>query len=147
MLGSLLGKLLPRQHRRALLLQAGKQARRHGPDVARAAGRAYRAAESDHTQDVGARPQHLGQLRAEPVPAGEPLRPEHVGVDRQRLVLVAGALLLGRWLEALAFGVAPSDPRILTASAVVLALVALVAAWLLAQRATRVEPLVAMQGE
>ena len=59
---------------------------------------------------------------------------------------LAGALVLGRWLEALAFGIAPSDPRILMASAVVLALVALVAAWLPAQRATRVEPRVAMQG-
>ena len=59
---------------------------------------------------------------------------------------LAGALVLGRWLETLAFGIAPSDPRILTASAVVLALVALVAAWLPAQRATRVEPRVAMQG-
>lgn len=58
----------------------------------------------------------------------------------------AGALALGRWLEALAFGIAPSDPRILMASAVVLALVALVAAWLPAQRATRVEPRTAMQG-
>ena len=59
---------------------------------------------------------------------------------------LAGAFVLGRWLEALAFGIAPSDPRILTASAVVLALVALVAAWLPAQRATRVEPRIAMQG-
>jgi putative ABC transport system permease protein len=59
---------------------------------------------------------------------------------------LAGALVLGRWLEALAFGVAPSDPRILMVSAVVLALVALVAAWLPAQRATRVEPRIAMQG-
>ena len=48
---------------------------------------------------------------------------------------LAGALVLGRWLEALAFGIAPSDPRILIASAVVLSLVALVAAWLPAQRA------------
>ena len=58
---------------------------------------------------------------------------------------LAGALVLGRWLEALAFGIAPSDPRILMASAVVLALVALVAAWLPAQRAARVEPRIAMQ--
>ena len=36
-------KLLPRRQRRTLLLQAGKQARRHGPTVARAAGRAVRA--------------------------------------------------------------------------------------------------------
>jgi predicted permease len=58
---------------------------------------------------------------------------------------LAGALMLGRWLEALAFGVAPSDPRILAASAAVLALVALVAAWLPAQRAARVQPRIAMQ--
>ena len=37
-------RLLPRQQRRKVLLQAGKHARRHGPNVARAAGRAYRAA-------------------------------------------------------------------------------------------------------
>ena len=37
-------KLLPRQHRRTLLVHAGKHARRHGPTVARAAGRAVRAA-------------------------------------------------------------------------------------------------------
>jgi predicted permease len=58
---------------------------------------------------------------------------------------LAGAFVLGRWLEALAFGIAPSDPRIMLASAVVLALVALVAAWLPAQRAARVEPRIAMQ--
>jgi hypothetical protein len=53
--------------------------------------------------------------------------------------------VLGRWLEALAFGVAPSDPRILIACASVLALVALVAAWVPARLAARVEPRVAMQ--
>jgi ABC-type antimicrobial peptide transport system permease subunit len=58
---------------------------------------------------------------------------------------LAGALVLGRWLEALTFGIAPSDPRVLMASAVVLALVALGATWLPAQRATRVEPRTAMQ--
>jgi putative ABC transport system permease protein len=58
---------------------------------------------------------------------------------------LAGALLLGRWLETLAFGIAPSDPRILIASAGMLVMVALVAAWLPAQRAARVEPRTAMQ--
>lgn len=57
---------------------------------------------------------------------------------------LAGAVLLGRWLETMAFGVAPSDPRILMASAVVLALAGLVAAWLPARRAARVEPRNAM---
>lgn len=74
-------------------------------------------------------------------------------VFRQAAVIVsvgvaagfAGALALGRWLEALAFGIAPSDPRILIASAIVLVLVALVAAGLPARRAASVEPRVAMQ--
>jgi predicted permease len=58
---------------------------------------------------------------------------------------LCGALLLGRWLETLTFGIAPSDPGILLGSAVVLFLVALAAAWLPAQRATRVEPRIAIQ--
>ena len=57
---------------------------------------------------------------------------------------LAGALAMGRWLETLAFGIAPSDPRLLLASVVVPALTALVAAWLPAQRAARVEPGLAM---
>jgi predicted permease len=58
---------------------------------------------------------------------------------------LAAALILGRWVETLAFGIEPSDPRILIVSAGVLAMVALVAAWLPAQRAAHVEPRVAMQ--
>lgn len=58
---------------------------------------------------------------------------------------LAGALLLGRWLDALAFGIVSSDPRVLLASATVLVLVALVAVWLPAQRAAGIEPRVAMQ--
>jgi ABC-type antimicrobial peptide transport system permease subunit len=58
---------------------------------------------------------------------------------------VVGALVLGRWLSALVFEVSPSDPRILLATALVLAGVAILAAWLPAQRAARVEPRMAMQ--
>lgn len=73
-------------------------------------------------------------------------------VLRQAAVVVAvgvaaglgGALLLGRWLGALAFEISPSDPRILVSTALVLALVAFVAAWLPAQRAARVAPTTAM---
>jgi len=74
-------------------------------------------------------------------------------VFRQAAVVVAlglaaglgGALMLGRWLAALAFGISPSDPRILLATALVLTFVAIVAAWLPAQRAARIQPTVAMQ--
>ncbi len=37
-------KMIPRRHRRAALVLASAQARRHGPTVARAAGRAVRNA-------------------------------------------------------------------------------------------------------
>jgi hypothetical protein len=57
----------------------------------------------------------------------------------------AGALLLGRWLTSLAFGISPSDPRIVVAAAVVLTLTGLLAAWLPARRAARIEPRVAIQ--
>ena len=53
---------------------------------------------------------------------------------------LAGALALGRWLEALAFGIAPSDARVLTASAMVLTVVAIVAVWLPARRALQIDP-------
>ena len=73
-------------------------------------------------------------------------------VFRQAAVVVSvgvagglcGALALGRWLDTLAFGIAPSDPRILIASAFILTLVAMFAAWLPARRAARVEPRAAM---
>ena len=58
---------------------------------------------------------------------------------------LGGALLLGRWLDVLAFGIAPSDPRILAATALLLAAVAAVAAWFPARRAARIEPRIAMQ--
>ncbi len=57
----------------------------------------------------------------------------------------AGALLLARWLTTLAFGISPSDPRILGGAAVVLATTGLLAAWLPARRASRVAPAVAIQ--
>ena len=58
---------------------------------------------------------------------------------------LGGALLLGRWLGALAFGVAPSDPALLAAAVSLLAAVAAAAAWLPARRAARIEPRIAMQ--
>lgn len=53
---------------------------------------------------------------------------------------IAGALVIGRWLSLLLFEVRPSDPRVLVATASVLVLTGLAAAWLPAVRASRVEP-------
>ena len=56
-----------------------------------------------------------------------------------------GALVLGRWLTSLTFGISPSDPRVVAGAATVLMMTGLLAAWVPARRATRVEPKYAMQ--
>ena len=61
--------------------------------------------------------------------------------------LVAGlicTLVSRRWLATLAFGISPSDPRILVATALLLIVVACVAAGVPANRAARVPPRVAL---
>ncbi|HEY0514322.1 MAG TPA: ABC transporter permease [Thermoanaerobaculia bacterium] len=61
------------------------------------------------------------------------------------LLGVAGALALRRALASVLFGVAPTDPAIFTAVLLVLALVGFLACYLPAQRAMRVDPLVALR--
>ncbi|HEX4497119.1 MAG TPA: FtsX-like permease family protein, partial [Thermoanaerobaculia bacterium] len=58
---------------------------------------------------------------------------------------VLGALALRRALASVLFGVAPTDPAIFAAVLAVLALVGLFACFLPAQRAMRVDPLVALR--
>ncbi|HEX2099798.1 MAG TPA: ADOP family duplicated permease, partial [Candidatus Synoicihabitans sp.] len=74
---------------------------------------------------------------------------------RQGLTLVmvgvalglAGALSLGRLLAALLYEVKPTDAVTLTGVSAVLLLTALLAAWLPARRAARVDPMVALRAE
>jgi predicted permease len=58
---------------------------------------------------------------------------------------IVGALLLGRGLSSLVFETNPWDPRILLATASMLAITGAVSAWLPARRASRMEPRIAMQ--
>jgi len=63
------------------------------------------------------------------------------------VVGLGGSLLLSRVISGLLFHVSPTDPPTLAAGIVVLALVALAAALLPAQRAARVDPAVALRAD
>jgi putative ABC transport system permease protein len=60
---------------------------------------------------------------------------------------VGGALLLTRYLRTLLYGVSPNDPVVLAGAAALLGAVAMLAVWLPARRATRVDPLTALRSE
>jgi putative ABC transport system permease protein len=73
------------------------------------------------------------------------LRQASVVLGMGLMVGIFGALVLGRWLTSLTFGTSPLEARIVVAAGAVLTTSGLVAAWLPARRAARVEPRYAMQ--
>jgi ABC-type antimicrobial peptide transport system permease subunit len=60
---------------------------------------------------------------------------------------LAGAFGLSRFLSTLLFGVRASDPAVFVGVPIVLAIVAIAAAWVPARRASRVDPVQAMRYE
>jgi predicted permease len=60
---------------------------------------------------------------------------------------IAVALWVTRWLESMLYGVSATDPLTYGMIAMLLTLVALLACWIPARRATRVDPLVALRCE
>ena len=73
--------------------------------------------------------------------------------DGMRLAIVgigiglAGALGSTRAIESFLFGVTARDPAVLTVAAALLCLVALLAVWLPARQASRVDPVAALRTE
>jgi ABC-type antimicrobial peptide transport system permease subunit len=60
---------------------------------------------------------------------------------------LGGSLIIGQVLRRFLFGIGPNDPWTLTAVSVLLGVVAAIACFVPALRATRVSPLVALRSE
>lgn len=60
---------------------------------------------------------------------------------------LAGALALTRWMSSLLFGVSPTDPMTFTLISLILTGVALLACYIPARRASRLDPIVAVRYE
>jgi ABC-type antimicrobial peptide transport system permease subunit len=71
------------------------------------------------------------------------LKPALIGVT----VGVVGAIILSQSLRTFIYGIRATDPLTFIAMAIALIAVAVVACWVPARRATRVDPLVALRTE
>ena len=99
---------------------------------------------SQRTREIGIR-MALGAREGTII--GGVLREGALVVGAGILVGLAGTVVLTRFLESLLFGISPTDPTALTAVVVALAAIAMVAAWIPARRASRVDPVVALRTE
>jgi putative ABC transport system permease protein len=103
------------------------------------------------TYSVAARKQEMGirmSLGAEPrnivkLVMGQGMRLALIGVA----IGIAASLVLTRLISTLLFGVSATDPLAFSVAAVVLVTTALVACYLPARRATRVDPIVVLRSE
>jgi predicted permease len=87
---------------------------------------------------LGARPSRVVRLIV-----SQGMRSVLVGL----VIGLAGAISLSRVIAGMVYGISPRDPRALTVVSVVLCVVALVASYVPARRATRIDPLTALRSE
>ena len=101
--------------------------------------------------NMGRRTREIGVRLALGSTTGGVVRHVMSGAARQAAIGVvlgiAGAVGLGRSMRAILVDTNPADPGVLTGTAVLLGTIALVAAWLPAYRASRVDPLTALRAE
>ena len=99
---------------------------------------------AQRTREIGVRIA-LGAQRREilELVVGQGMRPIVTGIGAG----IVGAVALTRFIGTLLFGVAPLDPLTFGVVIIVLTAVGLVACWIPAQRATRVDPLMALRAE
>src|SRR5213078_2152597 len=99
---------------------------------------------AQRTPEIGIR-MALGAARADVLRmiVGQALRLTVIGVG----IGLAGAYAVTRLMASLLFGVSASDPPTFIGITVILAFSSIFAAWLPADRATRVDPMVALRSE
>jgi putative ABC transport system permease protein len=99
---------------------------------------------SQRTQEIGVR-MAIGAQRGDVLSmvVGGGMKLALVGVA----IGLAAAMALSRLLETMLFQVAPSDPASYAATAILLLIVAALACYVPARRATRVDPILALRQE
>jgi putative ABC transport system permease protein len=99
---------------------------------------------SQRTTEIGVR-MALGAAPSEVfrLVIGDGLRLTAIGI----VIGIAGSVLVTRWLTTLLFGVRPGEPAVLVATAGLLLLIAALACFVPARRATRVDPMIALRAE
>jgi predicted permease len=99
---------------------------------------------SQRTREIGVRVAlGAGQRNVVGLVVGRAMRLSAVGL----VIGLGAALLAGQLLRAQLFGISPRDPFTFASIALLLGAVALVASWIPARRAARVDPIVALRSE